>query len=174
MMMQMLKAGGVEIETDNIRKSDINNPMGYYELEKVKKMREDSSWLETSQGKTIKIISSLLVHLPNSLAYQVVFMRRALSEVIASQKAMISKLGNEDPNIDEALLIQKYELHIKNIKKWLDLQKNMDVLYVNYKDVVTDPVEHSKQIDHFIHIDLNIDAMANAVTKKLYRQQQSR
>ena len=36
LMMQMLESGGVEVVTDNIRTADVDNPRGYYELEKVK------------------------------------------------------------------------------------------------------------------------------------------
>ena len=34
MLMLMLKAGGVEIATDNVRRADEDNPRGYFELEK--------------------------------------------------------------------------------------------------------------------------------------------
>ena len=45
MMMGMLEAGGMEIVTDTMRKADDDNPRGYYEDERVKKMKEDASWL---------------------------------------------------------------------------------------------------------------------------------
>ena len=38
MMMKMLDAGGMEIISDGERKADKDNPRGYYEFEKVKKM----------------------------------------------------------------------------------------------------------------------------------------
>src|SRR5688572_24463755 len=43
MMMKMLEAGGLEAVTDNIRTADEDNPKGYYELEKVKEMKGDTS-----------------------------------------------------------------------------------------------------------------------------------
>jgi len=54
MMMQMLEAGGMGIMVDNLREADEDNPNGYYELEKVKKIKEDISWLESSPGKAFK------------------------------------------------------------------------------------------------------------------------
>ncbi|VAX33492.1 hypothetical protein MNBD_NITROSPIRAE03-1734, partial [hydrothermal vent metagenome] len=42
MMMKMLQSGGMEVVTDNIRKADEDNPEGYYEFEKVKKIKEDA------------------------------------------------------------------------------------------------------------------------------------
>jgi len=63
--MQMLEAGGMPIMTDNIREPDDDNPRGYYELEKVKQIKEDSSWLHACRGKAFKMVSELLYYLPN-------------------------------------------------------------------------------------------------------------
>ena len=52
--MKMLDVGGMEVVTDNIRKADKENPKGYYEFEKVKKIKEDSSWLDSTLGKYSK------------------------------------------------------------------------------------------------------------------------
>ena len=41
MMMGMLKAGGVEILTDGLRKADEDNPKGYFELEPVKQLAQE-------------------------------------------------------------------------------------------------------------------------------------
>ena len=40
MMMKMLAAGGMEIVTDRKRKADEDNPLGYFEYEKVKDIFE--------------------------------------------------------------------------------------------------------------------------------------
>jgi len=60
MMMKMLEAGGMEILTDKIREADDDNPQGYYEFERVKKLKEDRAWLEDARGKAVKVISALL------------------------------------------------------------------------------------------------------------------
>lgn len=39
LMMQALEAGGILVLTDNIRKSNEDNPKGYYEFEPVKKTK---------------------------------------------------------------------------------------------------------------------------------------
>ena len=43
MIMQMLKAGGMELLTDEIRTPDEDNPRGYYEYEPVKKLNDNAS-----------------------------------------------------------------------------------------------------------------------------------
>ncbi|MEM7117951.1 MAG: hypothetical protein AAF614_36305 [Chloroflexota bacterium] len=46
MMMKMLEAGGIPPLTDNLRTADIDNPKGYYEFERVKKLPDgDTAWL---------------------------------------------------------------------------------------------------------------------------------
>lgn len=66
MMMKMLKSAGLEILTDNLRTADEDNPKGYYEFERVKKLKEgDFDWLLMARGKVVKVISALLEYLPN-------------------------------------------------------------------------------------------------------------
>ncbi len=69
LMMQMLDNGGMDAVTDNIRTADEDNPKGYYELEKVKKIKEDSSWLKDTHGKVFKMVSMLLLDLPPNETY---------------------------------------------------------------------------------------------------------
>ena len=83
-MMQMLDAGGLPALTDHIRRADEDNPRGYYELEAVKKIKEDSSWLESCHGKVFKMVSLLLYNLPADKQYKVVFMKRDMDEMNVS------------------------------------------------------------------------------------------
>ena len=76
LMMQMLAKGGVEVLTDNIRTADTDNPRGYYEFERVKKLKEDASWVPEARGKAVKMVSQLLLDLPRSESYRVIFMER--------------------------------------------------------------------------------------------------
>jgi len=72
MMMKMLEAGGISPLTDELREADSDNPKGYYEFERVKKLKEgDTAWLPEAQGKAVKVISALLQHLPEGYSYQV-------------------------------------------------------------------------------------------------------
>ena len=57
MMMKMLEAGGIEPVVDHIRKSDEDNPRGYYEFEKVKKIDKDASWLGETRGKVVEKVT---------------------------------------------------------------------------------------------------------------------
>jgi hypothetical protein len=70
MMMKMLEAGGMEALTDNIRKADIDNPKGYYEFERVKQIKEDQAWLDDAKGRAVKMVSMLLLDLPEGYNYK--------------------------------------------------------------------------------------------------------
>src|SRR5262245_31251584 len=53
LMMQMLDAGGLPALTDSIRAQDDDNPRGYFELEAVKRTRNDPSWLDEARGRVV-------------------------------------------------------------------------------------------------------------------------
>jgi hypothetical protein len=51
MMMKMLEAAGIPVVTDKLRVPDQNNPNGYYELERVKQLKDgDVGWLKEAKG----------------------------------------------------------------------------------------------------------------------------
>ena len=103
MMMRMLEAGGIEIMTDDQRAADVDHPRGYFELERVKELDKggDKSWLDGARGKAIKIISFLLRELPPDYHCKVIFMRRGIDEIIASQNKMLERRNERNETNDE-------------------------------------------------------------------------
>ena len=71
MLMQMLDAGGMPILTDKLREADEDNPKGYFELEAVKAMFRDQSWLTEARGKALKVVVPLVCNLPPGCNYRV-------------------------------------------------------------------------------------------------------
>lgn len=165
MMMQMLESGGLEILTDNIRQNDENNPKGYMEFEAVKKINQDQSWLRDAEGKVVKVISHLLQFLPNTYNYKIIFMEREMVEVLQSQQKMLGK----DPNIYPAALADTFQKQLSKTKSWLHGQPNMEVLYVNYAEIIENPEEMSENISSFLGQDLELEAMTTRIDKNLYR-----
>lgn len=170
MMMQMLEAGGTEIVTDGVRKADNDNPKGYYEFEKVKKMREGTQWLDDCSGKAIKMVSPLLFQLPDDRTYKVVFMKRDLTEVLASQNVMLKRLGTQGAGISDDKLIEKYDIHLNQVTAWLADKDNFDVLYIDFKDVVQHPHDTAATVNTFLGKAMDTTAMGSVVEQKLYRQ----
>jgi hypothetical protein len=170
MMMQMLAAGGLEILSDHQRPPDTNNPHGYYEFERVKKLREgDTDWLRLAQGRAVKIISALLEHLPDEHHYKIIFMQRDMTEILQSQQKMLIARGEATNRYTPDELTQHYQAHLQAVMAWLDQQANMSVLNMNHGDVLHDPIAQAEQITRFLECGLDASAMAAAVDASLYR-----
>ena len=169
MMMRMLEAGGLAPFTDHIRKPDNDNPKGYYEFERVKKLEKDKSWLPEAKGKAVKIISILLKHLPSEYEYKVIFMHRNMEEILASQARMLARRGKDSSSVTDDELSKKFNMHLKNIKEWLANQPNFDVMYVTYHEVIQNRRDHCIKINEFLGNRLDVKQMIGAIDKTLYR-----
>ena len=169
MMMQMLKAGGMEVIVDNVRKADDDNPYGYYEYEKVKKIKEDSSFLDQAYGKAFKMVSMLLYELPHDKQYKVIFMRRNTTEMILSQKVMLQGSNNSVEEYNGEEMRKVIEKHLKQVISWLEEQENMDVIYVNYHEAIEHPLSSAHTINQFLSNRLDVRKMVAAIDQALYR-----
>lgn len=170
MMMKMLDAGGIPPVTDELREADEDNPKGYFEFEPVKQMDQgDTSWVVGARGKVVKVISALLKHLPPGEQYRVVFVRRHMPEILASQRKMLIRRGEDPDKMDDAQMALLFEKHLKQVEEWLRAQPNFQVLYVHYSDVLTDPQPQIAVINRFLGGNLNTAAMAEMVDPQLYR-----
>jgi hypothetical protein len=167
LMMQMLDNGGVEVVTDNLRTPDTDNPKGYYEFEKVKKIKQDASWLAGTRGKSFKMVSQLLYDLPAGEQYRVIFMERDLDEVLASQEKMLQRLGRPAAPRDQ--IKRSFNLHLAKLNDWLQNQKDFEVLRVRYNELVQRPLEEAHRVNQFLGNKTNVEAMANTVDGSLYR-----
>ena len=174
MAMKMLEAGGMELVVDNIRTADKDNPKGYYEDERVKELDEmdDKDWLRQARGKVIKVVSSLLQYLPKDNNYKVVFMRRNLHEVLASQTKMLDR-RNEDSQTGDDDLLAMYESHLEKVQFQLRFRPNFDALYVDYADVVAEPARDARRIAAFVGGGLDTERMVAAVDGSLYRNRRT-
>jgi|CXWJ01.1.fsa_nt_gi hypothetical protein len=174
MMMKMLEAGGIPPLTDKLRTADNDNPKGYYEFERVKQMdKGDTAWMAQAQGKVVKVISALLKHLPAGYNYQVIFLRRHMSEILASQRKMLINRGEDPDKMDDAQMTMLFENHVRQVESWLAQQPNIEVLYVHYSDVMADPLTAINSMGRFLGRDLDVRAMAEVVDPDLYRNRQT-
>ena len=171
LMMQMLTQGGLEAVTDHIRTADTDNPRGYYELEKVKKIKEDASWLPETRGKVFKMVSQLLFDLPASERYRVIFMQRDLDEMLVSQEKMLERLNR--PAAPREAVKGAFERHLEKLHAWLDQQEHIRVLRVRYKDLVETPELMASRVNEFLGGQGDVKAMAAAVDPSLYRNRKA-
>jgi len=175
MMMKMLEAGGVPVWLDNIRTPDDQNPKGYYELERVKQLDKglDKSWVRAGRGRAVKVISSLLEHLPPENNYRVVFMHRDMQEVLNSQGKMLSQRGESGGSAGDDALQKYFEAHLRKVKYLLDHDHRFSVIDVTYTDVLADPEAMARRICTFLGANLNVAAMVATVDKQLYRNRRA-
>jgi hypothetical protein len=173
MMMKILEVGGLEVFTDNLRAPDEDNPKGYYELEQVKALKDGGdSWIKNAPGKVVKVVSSLLEYLPSAYKYKIVFMRREIVEILASQKQMLIRRG-ENSEGDDQKMAEQFQEHLKRVRVWLANQPNMETLYVDYNALMADPVPEIKAVAEFLGLTGKLNAMLAVPDKKLYRQKAS-
>ncbi len=168
LMMKMLETGGMEVLVDNVRTADIDNPRGYYEFEPVKQTKNDASWVAPALGKAVKMVYLLLLDLPSEYEYRVVFMRRNLDEVLASQKAMLERLGKTSP-LDDARMAALFRDQLARFDAWSKGRPNLRLLDVSYNAAVADPAPVAAEVDRFLGGGLEVDAMSQIVDPLLYR-----
>jgi len=160
----------MEALTDRSRGADEDNPQGYYEFEQVKQIEHNQAWLQDGQGKVVKMISALLKHLPPAYRYKIIFMRRKMEEVLASQKQMLIRRGEPTNDVSDEKLAEIFSRHLQQIEAWLKEQPHMEVLYLDYQQVLQDPVGEARKINQFLGGGLDVQAMASAVDHSLHRQ----
>jgi hypothetical protein len=171
MMMRMLEAGGIAPFSDGARSADIDNPEGYYELERVRNLEKDpdKSWVREARGRALKVISFLLRHLPDDNAYRIVYMRRHLDEVLRSQDKMLDRLGNAAPGAALEATKEAYRNDIVAARLYARKQPFMEMIEVHYADAIEDPAGAARVVNEFLGGSLDEASMAAAVKAHLYR-----
>jgi len=175
MIMKMLEAGGLAVVTDGLRTADEDNPKGYYEVERVKDLGQEAEkgWLSEARGKAIKVISYLLKSLPPTLNYKVVFIRRDLDEVLASQRKMLARRGETEDTAPERMRAL-FEDDLWRVGYQLKRRPEFESIEVHYSAVLARPLEEAGRIAAFLGGGLDVEAMAAAVDPQLYRNRASR
>ena len=169
MLMQILHAGGVPMAFDNsTRPPDENNPKGYFELEGgkiINKLMEESFPFDSFRGQFIKITAYGLKFLPRG-HYRVIYSERDIEEILDSMEKMARI---EDTNRSET---RDVFFKLNNMIKDLILNReDMDVLLVNYNQILKNPKDSIQKIhDFFNSSDFSLEQMVSCVDQKLYRK----
>ncbi len=175
MMMKMLEAGGLPVMTDGERTADVDNPKGYFEYERIKDLEKetDKSYVRAGRGHALKVISFLIKDLPDDNDYKVVFMRRDLDEVLASQDKMIQRLGTADSSAAAEAMKEAYRNDIVRTRLLCRKRPNFDLIEVHYRDTVSDPAATARRVNAFLGGALDEGAMRGAVDGSLYRNRKA-
>jgi len=170
LVMQMLEAGGVPPLCDAARPADADNPRGYYELAAVKRLARDGApWLGEAAGRAVKVIHALVPHLPPlppAGDYRVVWIRRAMAAVLASQRAMLARTGADAGALGEDRVAAVYAAQEQALVAWLDAHARGGWLRLDYDAVVDDPAAAARAIDGLLGGGLDLAAMARVVAPR--------
>jgi predicted AlkP superfamily phosphohydrolase/phosphomutase/tetratricopeptide (TPR) repeat protein len=171
MLMQMLAAGGLPVLTDGVRPADDDNPRGYFEYEPVKHIMRDRGWLAEARGRAVKVVAPLLHFLPLGLPCRVIFIDRALDEILASQRRMIERQGGPDTgsSAGTARLKAQYGRIVLQTKALFDQRPRTRVLRVHRDAILGDPASAAHAIGAFLGGGLDTAAMAAQVDRGLNR-----
>jgi hypothetical protein len=102
------------------------------------------------------------------LNYRLLFMRRNLHEVIASQNKMLARRG-ETSDTDDERMIELYESHLRRVSALLRHGPHFQWIDLHYTAVLERPRDEAERIRRFLGGDLDLDRMAAAVDESLYR-----
>ncbi len=171
LMMQMLRAGGMDLMCDGKREADVDNPEGYWEWEDIKHLPQRPLLIEQALGKATKVISALLPALPRKHQYKIIFMTRPTQEVVASQWVMLQHKGI-NTKTERAHLEQSQQKHASDILTMLRKHPRISLLEVDYPDLVSEPESWAQRIADFLG-EKRLpwrEAMPRVVQKSLHRQ----
>jgi len=170
LMMSMLVAGGLEPLQDGVRAADEDNPRGYYELEAVKRLKEDASWVSAAAGRVVKVVHVHVKDLPREkVAYRLVLMKRDLGEVLRSQRRMLERRGKPGGSLSDDRAAQLFAKQVEDLERLLAAEPAFAWMPVSYNDLVRDPAPLAAEVNRFLGGGLDEAAMRAQVDPGLYR-----
>jgi hypothetical protein len=172
LMMQLLSAAGLRIIIDDKRVADIDNPRGYYEWDLIKQIGRRPGLLdEIDDGAAFKCVSPLLSLLPLQHRYKILWMERPIFEVLASQQKMIEHRRAYRSKLSNAELSRALQAHKDEVLRRLATADNVDVLKIDYPELVTRPRENQEKLALFLAAPALADSkvMGRIADLSLYR-----
>ena len=171
MMMQILNSADLPTSFDDSRLPDNNNPKGYYELEGgkiINKLIEGSFPFDAFKGKFIKITAYGLRYLPLG-KYKIIYSERDIEEILDSMEKMIGK-KDDDREITRETFVKLNDL----VKNHILEREDMDILLINYNNILSNPEENINKILDFLGIPGEIlDKMMEVIDSRLYRNRRT-
>ena len=98
-------------------------------------------------------------------------MERDLDEVTVSQSKMLQNLGKLAPDTAHFSIEQSFRKTNDKVKTWLNDKQNMNVIYIDYKEAVTNSEIVIEQLNEFFESKLNTQHMQQIIDKNMYRTQ---
>lgn len=171
MLMQILHAGGLPCAFDESRRPDDNNPKGYFELEGgkiINKLMDGTFPLDKYKGIFIKITAYGLKFLPPG-KYIILYSERNIEEILDSMEKM-AKITDIDRQDTKSAFVNLNSM----IKKQITERPDIDFIFVNYNELLTNPEIGIKKIYEYLKMPKeSLDKMRSVIDNRLYRQRRT-
>ena len=164
LMMQILNKSSLPLLIDGVREKDINNPKGYFELEAVKKIVKDNSFLKEAHGKAVKIVCPLPMYLDLNLKYRVIVMRRNMQEILSSQEKML----NKDQSGIKISFSKIYTNHLDKMYAFFEKNK-IEYIDVWYPELIVNSDDILNGVVKFCKLENNLKELKTVISPDLYR-----
>jgi hypothetical protein len=114
----------------------------------------------------------LLPALPTKHQYKVIFVLRPIAEVVASQRAMTTRLGTKGANLESEQLVRGLRAHREEVRKWAQSAPYFEWLEIDYPALVRDPASAITRLVEFLGSDRlpNEKAMVAVIEPTLHRR----
>jgi len=89
-------------------------------------------------------------------------MERDVEEVLASQEKMLGRKNPEN-------LGARFSKQVARVHQWAENQRDVEVLKVNYKEAIQSPAKVAKEVQSFLDLNMDLEAMVEKVDSTLYR-----
>lgn len=156
-IIEMLREGGLEIYDNNA----ISGKKDLSIEEDAKKLILNPNWLDEAAGKGLEIKSVLLNYLPTKFSYKIILVERELNDVIDANLKEKGKTLKKD--VLPMRLFNELQTGLKKIRIWAASQPQVDLLTLNYDDILNKPKESAEKIAAFINRGLDSERMSEII-----------
>jgi hypothetical protein len=129
-------------------------------------------WISHAKGRAVKLVAQLLPFLPQKHDYRIILMERSLEEVLASQRVMLDRSGQDGATISSEKLMAIYKEQLLSVLDSLK-KRNLQVLRVSHHEAIKNPNGIAHSVARFLDLSLDCNAMAAAIDPSLHRQRRS-
>ena len=107
--------------------------------------------------------------MPDNLKFRVVFMERNIDEILASQKKMLIRRGHTSNSSEDEEMKSIFTEHLLEIKSSIINKTNIELIYVNYNLLVTNPISEIDKINKFFKHKLDKNKLLEVIDLNQYR-----
>jgi hypothetical protein len=118
----------------------------------------------------VKLVAQLLPLLPANEHYQIIFMERDLDEVIASQDAMLERIGRKQAKAPGQQLRETYAAQLRRVGEQLARRPEFRLIPVKYAELLSETEAGVEKIASFLAGAFNREAAIAAVRPEMRRQ----